>query len=125
MQFILIAALVFAVLVAIFALQNSIIVPVAFLAWETEASLALIILGGAALGAIVAGLLGTFNQFRMAMVHRSLRGKVNQLDRENRELLQENERLLGEIEQTDESLETPEEKLTAEEKSRHVIGEDQ
>ncbi len=46
-------ALMFAIVIAIFALQNTVTVHVRFLAWEYETSLVLIILGSATLGAIL------------------------------------------------------------------------
>jgi uncharacterized integral membrane protein len=46
-------ALLFAILIAVFALQNTVTVNVRFLVWEYETSLVLIILGSAMLGAIL------------------------------------------------------------------------
>ncbi|MDT8901024.1 LapA family protein [Anaeroselena agilis] len=48
----LVLALVFALLVAVFAIQNSLPVTVAFLAWSFQTSLVLVILGAAIFGAL-------------------------------------------------------------------------
>jgi len=53
MQFYLITALVFALLVAVFAIQNTETVVIQFLAWSFSISLVLVILGSAAVGALV------------------------------------------------------------------------
>ena len=52
-----ILALVFAVFVALFAVQNSMEVTVSFLTWQWNTSVAVVILGAAAFGAVFGGLL--------------------------------------------------------------------
>lgn len=47
-------ALLFALVIALFALQNTAMVTVRFLLWEHEASLVLVVLGAACLGAALA-----------------------------------------------------------------------
>lgn len=49
----LLMALLFAILIALFALQNTAAVHVRFLAWEYETSLVLVILGSATVGAVL------------------------------------------------------------------------
>ena len=56
MQYLLILALVIAVLSVVFALQNAVVIPVSLLVWEVRSSLALVLLVTLALG-IVVGLL--------------------------------------------------------------------
>lgn len=56
MQYLLILALVIAVLSVVFALQNAVVIPVSLLFWEVRSSLALVLLVTLALG-IVVGLL--------------------------------------------------------------------
>jgi len=50
--------------VALFALQNSEVVTVRFWPWEFQASLAAVILGATAVGALIAGLLGLASRLR-------------------------------------------------------------
>ena len=61
----LIAAAVFAFLVAVFALQNSEIVRVGFMGWKFETSLVLVILGSALLGFLTAMFLGMLMQIKL------------------------------------------------------------
>lgn len=61
----LIAAAVFAFLVALFALQNSEIVRVGFIGWKFETSLVLVILGSALLGFLTALFLGIIMQIKL------------------------------------------------------------
>ncbi len=61
----LIAAAVFAFLVALFALQNSEIVRVGFMGWKFETSLVLVILGSALLGFLTALFLGMIMQIKL------------------------------------------------------------
>ncbi|NLM37248.1 MAG: LapA family protein [Firmicutes bacterium] len=58
MQFMFILVLVFAVLVATFALQNAYPVTIYFLKWQFEASFALVILLSLLIGAVAVGSLG-------------------------------------------------------------------
>ena len=53
MQGYLVSALIFALLVAIFAIQNTTVVVINFLMWEFHTSLVLVILGSALLGALL------------------------------------------------------------------------
>lgn len=63
----LILALVFALIVAVFAVQNAVPVSIRFLAWGFETSLVYVILGSAALGALSAGLPGLFKQLSLRL----------------------------------------------------------
>ena len=89
MQFLLILMLVFAVLVATFALQNAYPVTIYFLKWQFEASFALVILICLLIGAVAVGSLG--------LVHQATnRLKARNQDREKGEKSEETEDALAE-----------------------------
>ncbi|MGI6225133.1 MAG: LapA family protein [Peptococcales bacterium] len=75
MQFYLVGALLFALLVALFAVQNTIIVKVVFLFWQFEISLVLVILGAASFGALCVLLVGMFRNIGMWRRNRELQNK--------------------------------------------------
>ncbi|WP_417202604.1 lipopolysaccharide assembly protein LapA domain-containing protein [Acetoanaerobium sticklandii] len=86
-------SLILAVLVAIFAIQNSAAVPVNFIVYHLEISQALIILISAIIGAIIAFSLGLMKQFNMNKAIkekdkqiRNLEMSVAKLEIENGEL---------------------------------------
>lgn len=80
MQVITIVGLAFALLVAVFAIQNSSPVTVTFLRWRlVEVSLALVILGSAAAGAAVVGLFGAVREVGLRFGLRSWRGRAERL----------------------------------------------
>ncbi|MDK2882334.1 MAG: hypothetical protein PWP58_670 [Bacillota bacterium] len=81
-MFILIVALFCALLVAVFALQNSVPVTVTFLAWRLEMSLVLIILGAAVLGAVAVFLLGSMTLLRQRHQLREAGRKIKKLEDE-------------------------------------------
>ena len=63
MQAYLILALIFALLVAAFAIQNTAVVTINFLFWQGSISLGLVILGSVAAGALIFFVLGLIKQF--------------------------------------------------------------
>ncbi|HEX6988385.1 MAG TPA: LapA family protein, partial [Bacillota bacterium] len=65
MSFNLLLALLFALLIAIFAAQNAQPVEVRFLSWTWVTSLVLVIVGSAALGVLLAGTLSLVRQVSM------------------------------------------------------------
>jgi len=70
----------FALLVAIFAVQNAGPVEIKFLAWQfSNISLVLVILGSAAFGALVVFLLGAVRQVRQAREIRELKSQLKRL----------------------------------------------
>lgn len=80
LQAVTVLGLAFALLVAVFAIQNSAPVTVTFLKWHlVDVSLALVILGSAAAGAVVVGLLGAVREIRLRLSLRSFRGKAERL----------------------------------------------
>ncbi len=109
-----IVALAFAVLVAMFAIQNSTPVSVSFFKWQlTDISLAIVILGSAAAGALAVGLFTFVREIGLRLSLRSCNTKVDTIGKElgeaqesNLRLSQELERLKGEIDVKKRELET-------------------
>lgn len=77
-----ILSLVMAILIAIFALLNGTAVPVSFGFAKFESSLALIILGSVAIGAIIIYLIDVVGKIKNAKRIRDLEKKVTQLEKE-------------------------------------------
>lgn len=86
MQVYLVGALLFALLVAIFAVQNTIAVPVTFLLWKFNLSLVLVILGAASFGALCVFLVGMFKNLSVWRKQRDLEGKNKILNEKVKEL---------------------------------------
>lgn len=83
MQFYLILTLFFALLVAIFAIQNSIAVPVKFLFWEyQDTPLVLVIFCSAILGALSVGVIGMGKQLKLNLRLKDYKHQVNILEGE-------------------------------------------
>lgn len=81
MQFYSLLALIFALLVAIFAIQNASTVEINFLTWRfPQISLVLVILGSAAFGALVVFLLGLVKQLRMVREIRDIKNQNKKLN---------------------------------------------
>ena len=92
MQAYLVGALLFAVLVAIFAIQNVRPVDIRFLTWQIqEISLVLVILGSASIGAVVVFFLGTVKQIYNHRQIKELRRKNVDLEKTIQELQAINE----------------------------------
>lgn len=80
MQIYSLLAIFFALLVAIFAVQNAVAVNINFLTWQFSGiSLVLVILGSAAFGALVVFLLGLVRQVRVSREIRKLRNENHRL----------------------------------------------
>lgn len=73
----------FALLIAIFAINNAHQVSVRFFNWQFEMPLVFIILGSIVLGALIMSLLGSIKYFR-------INKKIRELERNNEKLSQEN-----------------------------------
>ncbi|HHX50977.1 MAG TPA: LapA family protein [Clostridia bacterium] len=87
MQFYWILALVFALIVAIFAIQNASLVDIKFFNWEfADISLVLVILGSAAVGAIIIFILGSIKQVRLVWKMKEAEGKIKKLENELQQL---------------------------------------
>ncbi|MTI85217.1 MAG: LapA family protein [Firmicutes bacterium] len=90
MQIYFVIALIFAVLVAIFAIQNSAPVHVQFLFWEIQRiSQVLVILGAAAIGALIVLFMGAGKQIKLIWQVRQLTQQYNQLKNEHQKLKQQ------------------------------------
>lgn len=87
MQFYLIGGLIFALVVAVFAVQNATPVDIAFLGWRfRNISLVLVILGAAALGALVVFLPAFGRQLKLGLQLRELASRNRQMSEELRHL---------------------------------------
>lgn len=82
MQFYLVCALVFALAVAIFAVQNTAAVTISFLLWQFKTSLVIVILGSASLGALFVFAVGTFKNVTNWRKIKELKGKNKILQEE-------------------------------------------
>lgn len=83
MQFYLLGVLVFALLVAIFAVQNAVPVDIKFLSWRfPNISLALVMLGSLVAGAFFAFILGLIRQARLGREVRHYQARVKELAEE-------------------------------------------
>lgn len=79
-------AFIFALLVAVFAVQNSLPVTVTFLMWSFQTSLVIIILGAATFGAMTILSLAMLVQFKLKRSIHKLTQLQQMLEAENREL---------------------------------------
>ena len=86
MQKFIILALFFSLLVAIFAIQNAVVVTVSFLFWESEISLVFVILGSVAVGALIVTILGLFRQYKLGRENKRLQLKLQEVEAERDEL---------------------------------------
>ncbi|MGI6553721.1 MAG: LapA family protein [Clostridia bacterium] len=87
MQFYWILALVFALIVAIFAIQNASLVDIRFLNWEfADISLVLVILGSAVIGAVIIFILGSFKQIGLIWKLKEAEGRIKKLESELQQL---------------------------------------
>lgn len=97
MQLLLVAALIFASIVAVFALQNAQTVPIRFFAWERETSVAVIALGAAIVGALAAVLAGLIRQVALGLRHRQLKAELGRVQGELDEERETKQALLSEL----------------------------
>lgn len=82
MQIYLITALLFSLLVAVFAVQNTEVVTIRFITWQFSVSLVLVILGSAIVGALALYFLGLFKQVGAWFKIRQLDGKKKDLEKQ-------------------------------------------
>jgi uncharacterized integral membrane protein len=94
MQLRFVVSLIFAILVALFAIVNSGVVIINFLFAEYPVSQALVILISATLGAIIVMLLGAVKQYKLQRKNKE-QGKIVE---EKEKLIEEKEKLVGEKE---------------------------
>ena len=97
MQILLIFSLIIAFLAILFAIQNTEIVSIRFLLWETQGSLALILFIALVAGALISYLATTPGQIRQRMANSSQRKQIAQLESQlattQSELQETNEKL--------------------------------
>lgn len=86
MQGAIIFGLIFAILIAIFAIQNASIVALNILMWEFEISLAVVVLGSIIFGALVIGIFSYFKQFQLKRKNRNLKLEIQSLKEELEDL---------------------------------------
>ncbi|MCR4442056.1 MAG: lipopolysaccharide assembly protein LapA domain-containing protein [Peptococcaceae bacterium] len=106
MQFYLISALVFSLLVAIFAVQNTEVVVIKFITWSFSVSLVLVLLGAAAAGALVLYFLGLFKRVDAWMKIRQLSHDKAEFEKKAKKLEEELERLKGKEEKKEAAVES-------------------
>lgn len=87
MQKNLIIALVFAILVAIFSIQNSGPVSLLFFGWEFSTSLVVVVLSAAVLGALIMWIISSFKQLQHKKEKKNLKKEMKKLN-EEKELLE-------------------------------------
>ncbi|NLK08031.1 MAG: LapA family protein [Firmicutes bacterium] len=89
----LVLALIFAFFVAVFAVQNAGHITLAFLAWHWDTSVAVVILGAAALGGLFGGLMASVREVRFKLRTRNLQSEIRRLEVQIEEKTKENEKL--------------------------------
>ncbi len=94
-----ILALIFSLIIALFALANQQPVTISYLYGEAQVSAIVVILGSAILGALIIFLLSLFRHIRMTFTVRGLRSELNTLKEQLQEKEEESEMLQDQIEQ--------------------------
>ena len=107
-QFGVILALIFSLVIAIFALANNQPIIVNYLYGKTEISAVIVILGAAILGAFVIFLLNMFKQIKTGFQIRSLQSELKESRSQLSELKNERDDLLMQIGQLQNTPDTPE-----------------
>ncbi len=82
-MFFMLLTIVISIVVALFALQNSEIVPIKFMFYSQEMSLVLVILGAAFLGMLLAASLTMYIKFQHFFQDRKKDGNIKELNDEN------------------------------------------
>ncbi len=93
MQGTIIFGLIFAIIIAIFAIQNASIVALNILMWEFEISLAVVVLGSIIFGALVIGIFSYFKQFQLKRKNRNLKLEIQSLKEELEDVNEKNRKL--------------------------------
>lgn len=78
----LVVSLVFALFVAVFAVQNSYMVSLTFFGWEVNASFAVVVISAAIVGALVVGLIALFRYVGSGLRLRDERSRAQRAARE-------------------------------------------
>lgn len=82
MQVYIVLILIFAIIITLFALFNSVIVPVSLLFFEVEVSLALVIIVSTLIGAVLTALIGTARKIRSGKEIKGLNKKTVELEKQ-------------------------------------------
>lgn len=96
-QFGVILALLFSMIIALFAIANNQPIVVNYLYGRAEVSAVIVILGAAVLGALVIFLLNIFRQVRTGLMMRGLRQEIDNLQEKIQEIEAERDSLLVQI----------------------------
>ena len=89
MQKNLIIALVFAIIVAIFSIQNAGPVSLLFFGWEFSTSLVVVVFGAAVLGALIMWVISSFKQLKIKKEQKNLEKEIKNLEEEKESLKNE------------------------------------
>lgn len=82
MQLLLVIALLFALAVAVFAVQNAETISFRLFGWQSETSLVFVVLAAAAAGAVAAGLVGLVKQIKSSLRIRQLQHRLQKAEQE-------------------------------------------
>lgn len=82
MQLLLVVALLFALGVAVFAVQNAEPISFRLFGWQSETSLVFVVLGAAAAGAVAAGLVGLVRQIKSSLRIRQLQHRLQKAEQQ-------------------------------------------
>ncbi|MDK2918434.1 MAG: hypothetical protein PWQ37_1167 [Candidatus Petromonas sp.] len=126
MQILFVLALLFAIFVSIFAVMNSEPVTIKLLWKQYEFSQAIVILGSAAVGAIIVAFLGLFSKVKSSLKIRELQNKVKRLEKniaEFQELDAKNEEINQTTKEENNGLLMNEEKISESTEEKVNIGQ--
>ena len=105
MQRNIIVILLFAILIAVFAIQNASQVLITFFSWEYQVSLVVVVLGATALGTIVMGLVASVSQLKLRRELRAVKREKEELRQTNYDLEKQLAELAGQQESQPENIE--------------------
>ena len=110
-------ALIFAVLVAMFAIQNSALVSISFFKWQLkDISLAIVILGSAAAGALAVGLFTFVREIGLRLSLRSCNAKLDAIAKELNDTREKNVSLGEEVDRLEEEIHVKTKELETEQR---------
>lgn len=82
MQLLLVIALIFALAVAVFAVQNAELISFRFFGWQSETSLVFVVLGAAAAGAVATGLVGVVSRIKASLRIHQLQSRLQKAEKQ-------------------------------------------
>lgn len=82
MQLLLVLALLFALAVAVFAVQNAEPISFRFFGWQSETSLVFVVLGAAVAGAMATGLVGLVRQVQSSLRIHQLQNRLQKAEKQ-------------------------------------------